>query len=459
MSSQISHEWLVDGQSVDKQNFRDEIDKIAAEMNHGGFYRRVAAGSPDTLVSDRLFDQYVSAVADFGAPVNYTPGSEGLNAAPAINNAIDAVVSAWGGGTVYLPPGVFWISSPIVLRSNVRLLGAGMRQTTVKLTGNAACHVITHSAENDVRMTIQHLTVDGNWDGAANRRTWYDGINIRSTIDAFNYIADVHIRYCGRDGLHMSGGRSETNGHNIFASDCNRYGFYIGTYDNQFTNIQAAGTGADTLYLAGGPNRFACCKFYFAGNGSMRYSAWPNNFFGESMLGSTSTGFDNTAPQQGDWYYGAGIRNNAAMSEFVGVEIQDTWGPGFVEENSASETRFNGIIGNVGDLAPGGPRHSSAGWPDTNDRFSGTRACVEWGAAYDCYFDFTTRAQDVRYQTGATMCNYIGRSMNPAARNIKLRVLAATTNTSGVAATHVSNLSILESAPKHPTVELSVNAL
>lgn len=458
MSSQISHEWLIDGLPVDKQDLRDEIDQIAAEMSHGGFFARIGDSGPNTQTAERLLDHFVSVRADFGAPRNFTPTTQGADAAPAINNAISAVVSAWGGGTVYVPPGVFWVGSPVIMKSNVRLIGAGLNTTRIKLMNNAATHVITHESETDTHIVIQDMTVDGNRSSSGNRRTWYDGINMRSILDSFNCIRNVFITACTRDGLHLNGGRMASTFHNILASKCDRHGIYVSTYDNIFTLCQTASTGTDGIRVNGGPNKFVGGKAYFGGNGTARFTAWPNNFFGESMLGSTSDGFDNTAPSKENWRTGAGIHNSGSINEFASVEIQDTWGPGFVE-TAAYETRFNGVIGNVGDLAPSGPRHTSAGWPDTNDRYVGVRAAVQLAAAYDSYFDFTTRAQSVRFQSGSTMCDYIARTTNSAAKNVKFRVIAATTNNSGGAATHVSNLSILETAPKDPTVELLVNAL
>jgi Pectate lyase superfamily protein len=457
MSSQISHGWLVDGLAVHKQDFRDEIDRIAAEMNHGGFYTRVGDGAANSQVASRLIDQFVSAVADFGAPINYSTATEAADASVAINNAINTVRAAWGRGTVYLPPGVFWISDPIILKSNVRLIGAGRNATMIKLKAGGATHLITNSAGTDTQIQIHDLTVDGNKFATGNSQTWYDGINLNSTIDSFHHIANVTIQQTTRDGLHFTGTRGVASIHNVFVANPWRFGFYCDTFDNIYTLCQSAGAGTDGIVTVAGPNRFVGGKSYFSGNNTSFFTDWPANPQGQAMLGSTSDGFDNTAPVQDDWRRGCGIRNTASLNEFIGVEIQDTWGPGFVE--AGYETRFNGVIGNVGDLAPGGPRHNAAGSPDTNDRFTGVRAAVQLAAAYDCYFDFTTRAQAARFQVAPTMCDYIARITSSAAKNVKFRVLAATTNNSGGAATHVSNLAILESAPKDPTVELLVNAL
>ena len=50
----------------------------------------------NTHCADRLQSQFINVVSDFGAPRDFTPTSEGADAAPAINNAISAVVSTWG---------------------------------------------------------------------------------------------------------------------------------------------------------------------------------------------------------------------------------------------------------------------------------------------------------------------------------------------------------------------------
>ena len=387
---------------MSKASFRSELATIAAEMNHGGFFRRLGDTSPNTQCASRLQAEYINVVSDFGAPRTFAATPQGTDAAPAINGAINAAAAA-GGGTVYVPSGFYWVQTPVILKPLVRLTGAGPNITTIKNRDTAANHVVTHLLNSDVRFALDSMTIDGNRSTTGNRRTWYDCVNIATTVDSFHNFFNLMLQNATRDSLHLSGTRSVSSFYNIFCGQSGRHGIHVTTFDNLFTHFNIAATGADGMWVQGGPNCFCSGKIYFAGNGTMFFNAFPNNFFGELMLGSATSGFDNTAPVASDWQAGCGIRNHqATICDYVGVEIQDTWGPGFIE--SGWETRFNGIIGNVGDLAPGGPRHSSAAWPATTDRYPNIRAAVqlEGTNTADCTYNFTTRAQSVRFNTGTT---------------------------------------------------------
>ena len=435
----------------------DVIDEALQRTNA---FRQAGTGAVDRSVWSKLGD--VVSAADFGVPFNFSTTTEAANAAPTIQAAVDAM-NARGRGTVYLPAGVYWTSDPIVMKSRVRLMGAGRHATILKLKAGGATHLITNSAGADVNIEVSDLTVDGNKFAVGNSTIWYDGININTTVDAFHYFSNITIQQVTRDGFHHSGSRGLSTFHGIFVGNPWRYGFYCDTYDNVYTNCQVAGTGTDGIVTTGGPNRFVGGKAYFCGNNSSIFTSLPLNPQSQTMTGSTADGFDNGAPAQDDWRRGCGIRNTASLNEFIGIEIQDTWGPGVVE--NGYETRFNGVIGNVGDIAPGGARHLVAGSPDTNDRYNGVRAAIQMGMALDCRYDVLVRTQNQRFQTQVSgvvppsKCDYVLRNTLATARNVKVNALVATTDNSGTARTHVHNLTILSDAGQtaHATIELLVN--
>src|SRR5690606_39983394 len=94
-----------------------------------------------------------------------------------IQAAIDGL-SASGGGTLRLRPGVYEVAGGLQLKSNVRLVGSGVDITVLRLTGSKRAHVVR--AVDARNICIEDLTVDGNWSndcgGAGCRLVYYDYI-------------------------------------------------------------------------------------------------------------------------------------------------------------------------------------------------------------------------------------------------------------------------------------------
>lgn len=98
-------------------------------------------------------------------------GNGTTDAASAIQAAIDAVNTA-GGGIVYLPAGDYKVSSTVVMKSHVRLVGAGETTTTIIAASGLNDDVLqgydfdalttTSSSGGIEHFGIEHLTVDGN---------------------------------------------------------------------------------------------------------------------------------------------------------------------------------------------------------------------------------------------------------------------------------------------------------
>src|SRR4051812_18309955 len=74
-----------------------------------------------------------------------------------IQAAIDAAHEA-GGGTVELPPGVASLTSPLELRSNVTLRGAGMIATVVRAGADG---VAVRAGSLLLGATLEELTIAG----------------------------------------------------------------------------------------------------------------------------------------------------------------------------------------------------------------------------------------------------------------------------------------------------------
>lgn len=125
-----------------------------------GIYDPDFTNSVDRTVAARLRD--IVSGKDFGAV-----GNGVADDSAAINAAI-SYVNSIGGGTVYLPRGVYVVSG-LLVRSNVRLLGdgagtilrapAGMGANTTMLTNQ------NFSSYTDVNIALENLVFDGNGAG------------------------------------------------------------------------------------------------------------------------------------------------------------------------------------------------------------------------------------------------------------------------------------------------------
>lgn len=465
MPSSVNSAFIVDGQNVAKSSWRTVLATAKTELDHGGFFTRLGGISPDIQVGTRLNEMAISA-RDFGGVPNNSLTTEGANAAPAINAAIDAL-TALGGGTVFLGRGVWWIGSSIILKPNVTVRGAGMESTHVKLMSGAAAHLFQNAAGTDVKYGIEDLTIDGNRDGGNNRRRFYDGIRWHSTVDSEPHLLNVRIRNISRDCIHLSGNRMRCMGHNLRLHSANRYGMLVSTFDNIWSHIEIAGIGADGIWIDQGFNYFTGGNIFFTGNGSKQKDQTVSftNFFGETWLGMTTTAIHaETTPVAADWDRGCYIRINGGwcitFNHFGG---QDSYGPGVVIGAGGTGTgqhRFTDCyFSNVGDLAPSGARHNSAGWPTDIDGYSGVRAIVETFAAVDCRFELMTRQQGTTFGSESTMCNYPWRNRNANSRNCLMRVQIPEFQSNLSAATHVTNQTVLETAALDASNSLVVNAL
>lgn len=74
-----------------------------------------------------------------------------------------------GGGIVFLPPGVYLISAPLILLNHVMIQGAGKRATIIRLKAFANCHMVMNHVSSNATgdpnaeyVGIRDLMLDGN---------------------------------------------------------------------------------------------------------------------------------------------------------------------------------------------------------------------------------------------------------------------------------------------------------
>ena len=173
-----------------------------------GTFLRVVDSQKDVFVTDAAESLgYTVLVTGFGAV-----GDGTTNDASAIQSAI-SYVSAVGGGTVAFPPGTYGVGTTVTIPSNVRLLGAGAGQSTIKaLSSLALTSSMLQNATGDtgagVRVdtgiTLEHLTFDGSgrtypaWDQGTNPAT-YGGLtqaNARGSLVRFYSAINTRVLAC-----------------------------------------------------------------------------------------------------------------------------------------------------------------------------------------------------------------------------------------------------------------------
>lgn len=109
------------------------------------------------IITDNYFFQTGQPWADVMAY-----GADPANASndAAIQQAIDHMYTTYGGGPVYMPPGIFNITSGITIKGKVRLVGAG--KNTTYLNGfSANVNTLTFNSTCTRGCSVENMTVQG----------------------------------------------------------------------------------------------------------------------------------------------------------------------------------------------------------------------------------------------------------------------------------------------------------
>jgi hypothetical protein len=152
-------------------------------------------------------------VRDYGAT-----GSGTGDDRAAIQAAIDALPTA--GGTVYLPAGLYRVTAPLVLRSNLVLIGDGDGPSLIQQAG-ADQDLLTGTALN--RVVVEKLYLVGTGAGTGS------GVNlVKGGNDATPYISmrDVTVESFGRDGVAVEN-PIVSSFDRVLAMSCGRYGMNL----------------------------------------------------------------------------------------------------------------------------------------------------------------------------------------------------------------------------------------
>lgn len=268
-------------QWYDNETGRNYFWHINEGTNQGQWVEEAPQGLVDTEVSDSfvtstgsvtpriLGDRFSDTVnvKDFGAV-----GDGVTDDTAAIQAAIDSIIGVQptGGGSVYIPKGIYRTSRPIELYSDVRISGAGMTNTYVKPLDSAVFGVneavfqtvnFPNTQGTDVwdyyspyadglvmGLGVRDLTVDGNRDNVSNAGGLfvYGGKWSLSDLGIINTSDHGIWTECGRpmsstkgDDLHDFLNMHEAYASNIYISNANKHGWlYRGPNDSAIGDVQ-----------------------------------------------------------------------------------------------------------------------------------------------------------------------------------------------------------------------------
>lgn len=237
----------------------------------------------------RMIEEYISSgaieevidkiISNFILNVKYPPtgvpkakGDGTTNDHDSIQGCIDYAFEN-GGGIVYLPAGKY-LSSPLVLKSGVTLLGFGRYAVSLVLAGGATTHLINGTV-NDAGLI--NLTMNAKMSSQVNRvngvdlvgnhidirncivKDCYTAINLQKTGSAIN-ICDVICEIASEACLRVNGtnGGLLVDGLNMTGLSTNLGTAYIVTDSNDdiYRNINIHGTGAIGIDVSGSGNYF-----------------------------------------------------------------------------------------------------------------------------------------------------------------------------------------------------------
>lgn len=231
----------------------------------------ISSGAIEEVI-DNILASFILNVKFPPTGIPKAKGDGTTNDHDSIQGCID-YAAANGGGIVYLPAGKY-LTSPLVLKSGVTLLGFGRYAVSLVLAGGATTHLITGTVSD---AGILNMTLDAKMSSQVNRvdaielignhidirgclvRDCYTSINVQKDGTAVN-ICDVICEVASDACLRVGGtnGGLLVDGLDMTGLSTNLGTAYIVTDSNGdiYRNINIHGTGAIGIDVTGSQNYF-----------------------------------------------------------------------------------------------------------------------------------------------------------------------------------------------------------
>lgn len=231
----------------------------------------ISSGAIESVI-DKILSNLILNVKYPPTGVPKAKGDGTANDHDSIQGCID-YAAGLGGGVVYLPAGKY-LTSSLVLKPGVTLLGFGRYATSLILTGGATTHLITGTVSD---CGLLNLTLDAKMSSQVNRvdavelvgnhidikncivKDCYTSINVQKTGSAIN-ICDVICRVASDACLRIGGtdGGLLVDGLEMTGLSTNLGVAYIVTDSNGdiYRDINIHGAGALGIDVAGSQNYF-----------------------------------------------------------------------------------------------------------------------------------------------------------------------------------------------------------
>ena len=231
----------------------------------------ISSGAIEEVI-DKILSNFILNVKYPPAGVPKAKGDGTTNDHDSIQGCID-YAAGLGGGVVYLPAGKY-LTSSLVLKPGVTLLGFGRYATSLILDGGATTHLITGTVSD---AGLLNLTLNAKMSSQVNRvdavelignhidirncivKDCYTSINVQKTGSAIN-ICDVICEVASEACLRVNGtnGGLLVDGLNMTGLSTNLGTAYIVTDSNDdiYRNINIHGSGAIGVDVSGSGNYF-----------------------------------------------------------------------------------------------------------------------------------------------------------------------------------------------------------
>ncbi len=241
-------------------------------------------------------------------------GDGATDDATAIQKALDAAGEA--GGIVYFPPGTYIVGKTLVLKTGVRLMGANVYSSVLKLKDGANTDLLTtyeFSEGGIANVALDHLSFNGN--KAKNA----EGNGL--VLDFVSSMIDwVFVFDCAEDGIYHQKsaadetlrpyGEMECIARDVKVWDCEGYGFDWGGHDCHFTDCITISNEGGGFYFRAEADacKLNACHGYGKQDFAFKYEGSNMRFINCDAEGATTANVV-VAGDNGQWIGGEVFRD------------------------------------------------------------------------------------------------------------------------------------------------------